>query len=173
MWCTFNEQNMSKKECDTAWDYEMHLLYNIFQTESNVMVDSGKIIEYITKHFLPTPMLQMHFTSINKPVHLTKKLNKSKCTSEGSRWFLLNTTKCTCYCLIQPPPPTSTPWKFTKTQNKPTCASEGSDFFCYAWLISCCIIFNALSTPLYTYWLYYQSFLLCIFRLTFCAIRTR
>lgn len=41
MWCTFNEQNMSKKECDTAWDYEMHLLYNIFQTESNVMVDSG------------------------------------------------------------------------------------------------------------------------------------
>lgn len=43
MWCTFIEQNMSTKECDTAWDYEMHLLYNIFQTESNVMVDSGKI----------------------------------------------------------------------------------------------------------------------------------
>lgn len=85
------------------------------------MVDSGKIIEYITKHFLPTPTLQMHFTSLNKPVHLTKKLNKSKCTSEDSRWFLWNTTKCTCYCLIQPPPPpTSTPWKFTKTQNKPT-----------------------------------------------------
>lgn len=105
MWCTFNEQNMSKKECDTAWDYEMHLLYNIFQTESNVMVDSGKIIEYITKHFLPTPTLQMHFTSLNKPVHLTKKLNKSKCTSGDSRWFLLNTTKCTCYCLIQPRPP--------------------------------------------------------------------
>lgn len=63
----------------------MHLLYNIFQTESNVMVDSGKIIEYITKHFLPTPTLQMHFTSLNEPVHLTKKLNKSKCTSEDSR----------------------------------------------------------------------------------------
>lgn len=62
----------------------MHLLYNIFQTESNVMVDSGKIIEYITKHFLPTPTLQMHFTSLNKPDHLTKKLNKSKCTSEDS-----------------------------------------------------------------------------------------
>lgn len=69
------------------------------------MVDSGKIIEYITKHFLPTPTLQMHFTSLNKPVHLTKKLNKSKCTSEDSRWFLLNTTKCTCYCLIQTHPP--------------------------------------------------------------------
>lgn len=55
------------------------------QLESNVMVDSGKIIEYITKHFLPTPTLQMHFTSLNKPVHLTKKLNKSKCTSEDSR----------------------------------------------------------------------------------------
>lgn len=51
MWCTFNEQNMSKKECDTAWDYEMHLLYNIFQTESNVMVDSGKIIGYIYQTF--------------------------------------------------------------------------------------------------------------------------
>lgn len=24
MWCTFNEQNMSKKECDTAWDYEIN-----------------------------------------------------------------------------------------------------------------------------------------------------
>lgn len=64
-----------------------------------------KSLNTYTKHFLPTPTLQMHFTSLNKPVHLTKKLNKSKCTSEDSRWFLLNTTKCTCYCLIQPPPP--------------------------------------------------------------------
>lgn len=63
----------------------MHLLYNIFQTESNVMVDSGKIIEYITKHFLPTPTLQKPLNYLNKPVHLTKKLNKSKCTSEDSR----------------------------------------------------------------------------------------
>lgn len=132
------------------------------------------LIVEITKHFLPTPTLQMHFTSLNKPDHLTKKLNKSKCTSEDSTWFLLNTTKCTCHCLIQPPPPKLQLHEFfTKTQNKPTCASEGSDFFCYAWLISCCILFNALSTPLYTYWLYYQSFLLCIFRLTFCAIPTR
>lgn len=60
------------------------ICFKISQTESNVMVDSGKIIEYITKHFLPTPTLQMHFTSLNKPVHLPKKLNKSKCTSEGS-----------------------------------------------------------------------------------------
>lgn len=141
------------------------------------MVDSGKIIEYITKHFLPTPTLQMHFTSLNKPVHLTKKLNKSKCTSEDSRWFLLNTTKCTCYCLIQTPPQLQLHENLLKRKINLHCKRRlwflllcMIDFYLS---LSCCILFNALSTPLYTYWLYYQSFSLCIFRLTFCAIRTR
>lgn len=135
-----------------------------------------KSLNTYTKHFLPTPTLQMHFTSLNKPVHLTKKLNKSKCTSEDSTWFLLNTTKCTCYCLIQPQPP-QLQLHENLLKRKINLHVQAKALISFAMhdchLIFCCILFNALSTPLYTYWLYYQSFLLCFFRLTFCAIPTR